>query len=108
MMNENVPKFLCPCCQQSVPFSELVIDGYLAAILGGCPQETEEVEIGTDASWTPISVPVKRKSPDSGSGGDDDNDGSDSESDSEMSLKRMNFESFFPTTFVSSSFIDLT
>lgn len=67
LMNQNHPKFLCPVCNKSAPFNDLVVDTYFERILQQAPRNADSVDVSPDGSWTPVLV--KRRSLGGGGGG---------------------------------------
>jgi len=67
-MNRNIPKFKCPVCNKSLPFSDLALDSYVERILQETPINVEEIEIKTDFKWSipEMKTPTKRSASSSG------------------------------------------
>ncbi|XP_022237384.1 E3 SUMO-protein ligase PIAS2-like isoform X2 [Limulus polyphemus] len=53
-MNEKKPTWLCPVCDRSAVFNNLVIDGLFTEILAKAPAGCLEVQFYENGSWTPV------------------------------------------------------
>ncbi|XP_074601648.1 E3 SUMO-protein ligase Su(var)2-10 isoform X2 [Brevipalpus obovatus] len=53
-MNEKKPTWVCPVCDKSALYQDLVIDGLFTDILNQAPIDCTEVQFHEDGSWTHI------------------------------------------------------
>jgi len=62
MMNEKKPKWVCPVCNKSAYYENLLIDGYFSEVLNSkkLPRGEHEIVLQSDASWDPLVIPKKK------------------------------------------------
>ncbi|KAM8960130.1 E3 SUMO-protein ligase PIAS4 isoform 1-T1 [Pelodytes ibericus] len=58
-MNEKKPTWMCPVCDKSAQYDQLIIDGLLSKILNEC-RDADEIEFLVDGSWCPIKAEKER------------------------------------------------
>lgn len=61
MMNERRPKWLCPVCNKTALYDNLLIDGYFTEILKSkrLPSDDHEIVLHNDGTWDPLPPPKK-------------------------------------------------
>ena len=68
MMNERRPKWLCPVCNKTALYDNLLIDGYFTEILKSkrLPPDDHEIVLHNDGTWDPLPPPKKDNGEESG------------------------------------------
>ncbi|XP_050419044.1 E3 SUMO-protein ligase PIAS2 [Patella vulgata] len=58
MMNEQKSTWICPVCDKTAFFDQLIIDGYFLEIICASP-ECSEIEFHPDGNWSPLEQPIE-------------------------------------------------
>jgi len=56
MMNEKKPTWVCPVCDSSAKYEDLMVDGYFEDVIksSDLPDEENEIILNQDGSWNPV------------------------------------------------------
>lgn len=58
-MNERQPKWICPVCDQTIDYNNLVIDGYFLDVINALDSKTAEIQLQKDGSWKNLEPEIE-------------------------------------------------